>query len=176
MRRPVAFTLMVCLGIAADQLTKFWAFAAIPEDATVVLVPRLLHATPHLNTGAAFSLFGGTPWVVLTFSLIAVPVLAWWYARTWKTGNAALLWCQGMLLAGAAGNMIDRLVLGHVRDFLDFRPDLPVVGHWAVFNAADIFITCGVVLFVIAEFLPEKTKTPAEAKPAATPEAKQAKS
>lgn len=173
MRRPVAFTLMVCLGIAADQLTKFWAFASIPEESTVPLLPNLLHATPHLNTGAAFSLFGGTPWVVLAFSLVAVPVLIWWYARSWKTGRAALLWCQGLLLAGAAGNMIDRLALGHVRDFLDFRPNLPLIGHWAVFNAADVFITIGVLLFVVAEFLPQKStadakdKKPAEAKPAA---------
>ncbi|MCK6472549.1 MAG: signal peptidase II [Planctomycetes bacterium] len=173
MRRPVAFTLMVCLGIAADQLTKFWVFAAIPEGSTLPLAPNLLHATPHLNTGAAFSLFGGAPWVVLVFSLVAVPVLACWYALTWKKAPAALLWCQGLLLSGAAGNMIDRLALGHVRDFMDFRPDLPLIGHWAVFNAADVFITCGVILFVIAEFLPQKStadakeKKPAEAKPAA---------
>ena len=67
----------------------------------------------------------------------------------------------GLLLVGAIGNLIDRLVYQFVRDFIQFVPPVPIVGHWAVFNVADMCITVGVFLFLIGEIFlkssPENT-------------------
>ena len=61
-------------------------------------------------------------------------------------------WALALILIGAVGNLIDRVALGYVRDFIDFRPELPIVGHWAVFNVADMCICAGVGLYLIGEW------------------------
>ena len=73
-----------------------------------------------------------------------------------RPGN--ILAALGLLLIGATGNLADRICFGHVRDFIDFVPPLPLVGHWPVFNLADICITTGVALYLLGEFLGKTRK------------------
>ena len=94
------------------------------------------------NTGAAFGMMQGGNWLLI-FVMIAIMVYIF---KSWKElcsyGNLVKWGCV-FILAGAAGNLYDRITLGYVVDFLDFRV-------WPVFNLADSFITIGGGLFVLS--------------------------
>lgn len=151
MRRPLPFVLLLACGIAADQVSKWLACGYLALHEGRPLLEGILHFTHERNTGVAFSLLRRRPELILAFTAAACLALAWWYARTWRAAPVAQLWTQALLLVGALGNLLDRVRLGYVRDFIDFRPELPLVGHWPVFNLADICLCVGVGLFVIVE-------------------------
>ena len=98
---------------------------------------RLTHAR---NTGTAFSLFQGHSNVLSIVAVIAVGVLLWVYATT-GANSFILRLALGLQLGGALGNLLDRLELGYVTDFID-------VGPWPIFNIADSAISIGMVLMV----------------------------
>lgn len=84
-----------------------------------------------VNTGAAFGLFQGYNWLFVILSFVVLIVLIFYFKQ-----NKLVI---SLALSGVAGNLIDRLFLGHVRDFID-------VGFWPVFNLADSYIVVGVLL------------------------------
>ena len=104
------------------------------------LLPPVLHLTYVQNTGAAFGLFKGQQ---LLFIGVSVAVIAWivWELRRGRSFGGTALWACGLILGGAIGNLIDRLRLGYVIDFLDLRV-------WPVFNVGDSAITVGVALLI----------------------------
>jgi signal peptidase II len=112
---------------------------------SVPLVPNVLHFTYIRNTGAAFSLFQGHDWLrwlslVVSLTLIAIGLF--------KSFNN--IWEQlglGFILAGAAGNGIDRLFFGSVVDFIDVR-----LINFAIFNWADVSINLGIICLLIYTF------------------------
>jgi len=161
MRRPPVFLLVVAAGLVLDQLSKAMAARSIGDGCTVPVIPDILHFTHGRNTGVAFSLFDRHPGWILTFTCVAVAALGVWWWKTRETTPLTGLWALALILVGAAGNLIDRLFLGYVRDFIDFRPELPVIGHWAVFNVADVCICVGVGLYLLSEFR-RKPKTAEE--------------
>jgi len=134
--------------IALDQLTKWWALAALVPHRPVEVLP-FLNLTLVFNRGAAFSFLAGAGgWQKLFFiglALVISAVLAVWLARSawrqhWLAAGIALI------LGGALGNVIDRIRFGHVVDFLD----LHAAGwHWPAFNIADSAITVGAALLLI---------------------------
>ena len=152
MRRPLPFALLVLSGVILDQLAKVLIFRWIQVNESVPLWDGVFRITAVYNPGVAFSLFKDYPWLVLAFACIAVPALAYWYARTWRHAPAALVWSQGLLLAGATGNLLDRIRPPYmVRDFIEFVPRVPWVGKWGIFNVADICICVGVGFYLLAE-------------------------
>jgi len=173
MRRPPFFILLVLLGIALDQWTKFYVFewlGALPQEhPSIPLIDGYLHLKLARNEGVAFSLLKGFPSLILLISLAAIGAIVWIYIRSWRTARAPLLVALALLLIGAIGNLIDRGALGFVRDFFDFVPHVPLIGAWAIFNVADICITLGVILYLICEmFLREdspESPTPATETP-----------
>jgi signal peptidase II len=160
MRRPLFFLALVALGVGLDQLSKVLAAHALALHESWPLWRGVLHFTYEQNTGVAFSFMRERPGWILAFSLLAVAALAWWYAVSWRTARPLALWAQGLLLIGALGNLMDRLWLGYVRDFVDFRPRLPWIGHWAVFNLADASLCVGVGLLLLLEIWPRKEAAP----------------
>ena len=124
-----------------DQATKAWIQAAFFEGEFICHVR---------NTGAAFSFLsdaGGwqTAFFVTMASVVAVIALI----TMKRTANRFFQWASVLILSGAVGNAIDRVVLGSVVDFLDFH----LAGwHWPAFNVADIAICLGAFLIVVAEF------------------------
>jgi len=133
------------LLLLADQWSKWEALRALEPYQSVALWPGV-NLTLAFNPGAAFSFLadaGG--WQRWLFSLLAAVVIIWlvvWLCRTAKDRwleRAAL----SLVLAGAAGNLLDRLRLGHVVDFIDlyYRH-----WHWPAFNLADSWLTVGAVL------------------------------
>ena len=98
---------------------------------------RFTHAR---NTGTAFSLFQGHSNILSFVAIFAVAVLLWVYATT-GARSFVLRFALGLQLGGALGNLLDRLRLGYVTDFVD-------VGPWPIFNVADSAISIGMVLMV----------------------------
>lgn len=136
-RRTALTTVAVC---ALDQLTKWVAFAAVAEgDERGVVFGFSLGQTR--NKGIAFGFFSERPVLVLALMAAALAVLIWFSAR--HSDRPALWLATGLLLGGALGNAIDRVTLGYVRDFISFP-------GWPSFNLADVAISAGVVVLVLA--------------------------
>ncbi|NBR27725.1 MAG: lipoprotein signal peptidase [Betaproteobacteria bacterium] len=140
------------LGIAAviivlDQATKF-AVSEWLAGGRVVEVTSFFNFVLAHNAGAAFSfLAGAAGWQRLFFSTIAV-IAAVWIVVLLRRHAHETLFCLALslILGGALGNLIDRIWLGAVVDFLDFHA---MGWHWPAFNVADSAISCGAVLIVI---------------------------
>ena len=146
------FILFLSLPLyALDQLTKQWVLRSIsPYDARIV-VPDFFNLVNVTNTGAAFGSFKGNNTFFVVISIIAmlvVTVLLVRHARSdpWRDVSLALL------LAGILGNLTDRLLYGHVIDFLLFNLHIRYADPWPAFNIADSCISVAVVLFIIHSF------------------------
>lgn len=150
--RHLLFLLVVAGAvIAADQLTKIAVERALPLNSSWAPFPGVAHLfqfTHVSNTGAAFGLF---PTGSLLFAVVAVVVglVILVYNFQLPAGNLLLRLALGLQLGGALGNLLDRLRLGHVTDFLDFGP-------WPVFNLADTAVVAGVVLLGLLMLLEER--------------------
>ena len=127
----------VFLGILfLDRLTKVWALKVLTENTLKIFPFFRLHYVE--NTGAAFGMFqnGNALLIFVMLAVIAYLIYSW---RELCACGKAVEWGAVFILAGAFGNLYDRITLGFVVDFLDFRV-------WPVFNVADSFITIGACL------------------------------
>ena len=138
----------VAIGtLVADQLTKAAVQRFLLDERPVVLGPFLSFTLAH-NPGGAFGLLPQATVVLAAASaLIALALLL--YARFALAHSRLLTVGVAMLLGGALGNLTDRVRLGHVIDFIDLH-------RWPVFNIADIAVTVGAGLIVLAAALPRK--------------------
>jgi signal peptidase II len=142
--RDVVFAGIALLVVIADQLSKWWIVANLSLgeslfDAGFFRIVRVQ------NTGAAFGIFKGHPLVFTVFDFIGIIVfllLVLVLSRRWPFLDRMPVRAGiGLILGGTIGNLIDRLRLGQVTDFLDFT-------LWPTFNVADASITVGVILLV----------------------------
>lgn len=146
------FILFISLPLyALDQLTKQLVLRSIgPYDASIV-VPDFFSLVNVTNTGAAFGSFKGNNSFFVIISIIALVVVTILLVRrhwadSWRDTSLALL------LAGILGNLTDRLLYGHVIDFLLFNLHIRYADPWPAFNVADSCISIAVVLFIIHSF------------------------
>ena len=146
------FILFLSLPLyALDQLTKQWVLRSIsPYDARAV-VPDFFNLVNVTNTGAAFGSFRGNNTFFVVISVVALVVVTVLLVRPrrsdpWRDISLALL------LAGILGNLTDRLLYGHVIDFLLFNLHIRYADPWPAFNVADSCISIAVVLFIIHSF------------------------
>jgi len=142
-RTPVLLIAFVIL--VADQVAKAVVSASIPVQRRVPLIDGFLALSHVENYGAAFGLFSGAPAGPLRVALIVVSILAvvliWVYAREgWH--EPRIVTAFGLILGGAVGNLVDRVRLGYVGDFIDVHWRSY---HWPSFNVADAAITGGAV-------------------------------
>lgn len=142
------YAIVVVIVLILDQGMKYWTTLHLALNTDVKeLIPGLIHLRNHHNTGSAFSMMGdwsGTRWLVLTVTVLFAVLVILALARKLITGRFGR-WMALLVLAGALGNGIDRMLYGYVVDMLQF-------GFWQsfpVFNVADIFITVCGVLFCI---------------------------
>jgi len=128
----------------ADQITKALVVMNLAPGESRPLFPPIVSLTHVQNTGAAFGLFKGQQVLFIVLSLI---VIGWLVRelRAHQTLAPAVRWGSALILGGAAGNVIDRLRLGYVIDFIDLHV-------WPVFNVGDSAITIGVALLVFQSF------------------------
>ena len=140
------------LIVVADQLTKYAVvqyFAANPP----IQVAPFLNLVLVYNAGAAFSFLsdsaGWQRWLFIGIALVASAWIVYLLRRYPHQRGFAL--ALALVLAGAVGNVIDRIAVGSVIDFLDFHA---FGWHWPAFNVADSAITCGVVLLIWDALMP----------------------
>jgi signal peptidase II len=151
------FILFLTLPLyALDQLTKQWILRSISLYDARSVVPDFFNLVNVPNTGAAFGSFKGNNTFFVVISLIALVVVTILLVRhrrsdLWRDVSLALL------LAGILGNLTDRLLYGHVVDFLLFNLHIRYADPWPAFNVADSCISIAVVLFIIHSFRKEKS-------------------
>lgn len=132
------FWLVSSLVIILDQVSKSIVQASLTEMQSIAVIPNVFHLTLVLNPGAAFSLFANRTTFFIVVTVLAVFLSVYFYYHA-KPNTFLLRLGIAMQCGGAIGNLIDRLRLGKVVDFFDFR-------IFAVFNVADCFICIGVAL------------------------------
>ncbi len=132
---------VVTAAVAGDQLTKHIVRSHLRLDGSVkVLGPFSIHRVQ--NSGIAFGLFSSATAVVTVLTALAVGWMLVFFARG-GSRHPVLPAALGLLIGGSVSNLVDRVRLGHVTDFLDF-------GWWPAFNLADSFIVAGVAILLFA--------------------------
>jgi len=152
-RSPFGGPAARAFGLAAaiviqDQVTKLWAVSALELYRPVEILPFFNLTLLH-NTGAAFSFLadagGWQRWFFTGLTLVIGIGIAIWLVRLPQHERLTRA-CLTLILGGAIGNLIDRVRLGYVIDFLDFHA---AGWHWPAFNVADAAISCGAVLLIV---------------------------
>ena len=130
------YAIVAILILIADQGLKYWVTLNIPLDTGhVTLIPGVLELTNIHNNGAAFSILQHAPhWIFVIFTLVFAAIAVFCLRRNVVHGKVGR-WSVVLVLAGAVGNCIDRILSGYVVDMFNF-----LFVRFAVFNLADIFI------------------------------------
>jgi signal peptidase II len=128
-------------GLGADQLTKSIVTSRLDlNDQVHVIGPFSIHHVT--NSGIAFGLFASATPIVILLTGLAVAWMLYFFARS-GSRHPVLPVALGLVIGGSVSNLLDRVRLGHVTDFLDFR-------YWPAFNLADTFIVIGVSALLLA--------------------------
>ncbi len=149
MSRPAPVIVVILLALAVDQAIKFAVEMWLPFQEAVPVMPMLaLYRT--YNYGVAFSMLSGMEsWFIILLRLFVVGFVAWLWHQTPKARGFAHAG-YAFIIAGAFGNIIDKVLLGYVIDYVLFHTQ---TWSFAVFNLADAFITVGAALVILDELL-----------------------
>lgn len=126
--------------VLLDQATKFWIQSRMTTGESWPVIGGFFHITYILNAGAAFGILENKTWFFIGVAILLIAGMAYVYPKL-PADKPLLKFGAGLLTGGAVGNLIDRIRLGSVVDFFDFR-------IWPVFNVADICIVCGVACLI----------------------------
>ena len=137
------YFLLAAALVVVDQLVKFLVRANIPLGEGVPFIPHVLQLTYYQNTGAAFSIFEQHTWILTLISAAASVLLIVLLAKRTFNHPFAMV-SLALVLAGAVGNLIDRLFLGYVTDMFQ-----TLFMNFPIFNVADICIVCGGIAFCV---------------------------
>ncbi len=140
-----AEAVLTALLVLLDQATKLAAVSALKDGGPFVLIPGVFQLQYLENRGAAFGLLQNARIFFLAVTLIALAAVIYVLVRLpLKRKYIVLRFLMVLIAAGAVGNMIDRVFMGYVRDFLYFSLiDFPI------FNVADIYVTCATILLIL---------------------------
>lgn len=137
--------LVAVVVIVLDQLSKAWVVAALGPTTMTKFIPvagdSVRIAYSH-NTGVAFSMFEGHPEILSIAALLIVAGAIYFYATQLPNRRLGIQLIMGLIMGGALGNLIDRIRLGYVVDFIQ-------VGWFPIFNLADSAITVGAALLML---------------------------
>lgn len=151
------YAILAVVLVIADQVVKFLIRSNLELGESVPFIPHILNLTYYQNTGAAFSLFREHTWILALISaVVSVALVVVMVKRVFRhpVGQVIL----AVILAGAVGNLIDRVLFGYVTDMFQ-----TIFINFAVFNVADCCLVCGVIaMMVYVLFFHEKLeKAPA---------------
>lgn len=159
--------------VTLDQATKLWIEASLPGYRKIGVVPGLLDIVHVRNPGVAFGMLQNIPHafrsaLLIATTLLALGLLIYLLIQT-PPAQRLERWCLALIMGGAVGNLIDRLRLGEVIDFVDVH--WMEVYHWPAFNVADACISTGITCLVLLEirkmFLARADKRSGRHRPAA---------
>lgn len=138
--------IVIIFSVVFDQATKYWAAGVLKNGESIKVLGNFLRFTYAENKGAAFSILQDQRMFFLTITLVMLIVLGYIYFKTKNITKVSKL-SIAMIVGGAIGNFIDRLLLGYVIDFIDVR--FGNFYNFPIFNIADSFVVCGTILMVI---------------------------
>lgn len=136
------YELIIVLLIGIDQLSKVWALKSLKEIGSIPIIQNVFHLTYVENRGAAFGMLQNNQTIFIIVAL-AASVFGLYYLHTKKVnilGKAGII----LIISGAIGNLIDRVRLGFVVDYFDFR----FIWEY-VFNVADVFVVLGTIMLCV---------------------------
>lgn len=144
-RNSIIYLLIIAVGIYLDQLSKALVVKYLMPIYDLPLIEGVFHLTYSENRGAAFGILSDNRWIFMIFSSVMIVALSVYLFYPKK--EAGLLFSIGtaMVVSGGIGNMIDRVVLGYVVDFLNFE-----LINFAIFNVADSFVCVGAGMMVLS--------------------------
>ncbi len=138
-------------ALGADQLTKAIVTSRLDlNDEVHVVGPFSIHHVT--NSGIAFGLFASATSIVILLTTLAVAWMLYFFARS-GSRHPVLPVALGLVIGGSVSNLVDRVRLGHVTDFLDLR-------YWPAFNLADTFIVVGVAALLLALVMTDRRALP----------------
>lgn len=138
------YYIIIILAVLLDQILKFAVRTNMNLHQSIPIIDGFFHLTYIQNTGAAFSLFSGkTGMLAIITVFITIGILFYLY-KLRKTAHWALMLSLSLIVSGGLGNIIDRVNLKYVVDFLDLQ-------IWPIFNFADIYVCfgCGLLVFYV---------------------------
>lgn len=145
--RPWIYLLIAAAFVVLDQFSKWLVTAYLKPVGSVTLIPNFLRLTYLENRGAAFGSLSDHRWVFMIFSSVAIVAVIVYLLR-FAENSRLLRWTLALIIGGGVGNMIDRVALGYVVDFIDF------CGIWSyIFNVADSCVCIGAGLLVLYTIL-----------------------
>lgn len=140
-KKPILFIFSISLLVVMlDQLTKYIISKALNLSESISLIRNVLEITYIRNTGAGFGILQGSNTILIFTSLIIIGIILFYLDKILKEKPTYIP--VALILGGAIGNLIDRIFLGHVIDFIYFR-------FWPAFNVADSCISIGAVWLII---------------------------
>ncbi|WP_040286921.1 signal peptidase II [Sporosarcina koreensis] len=140
--------------ILLDQLTKWAVVSSMEIRERIPLIDPYLSLLSHRNRGAAWGMLEGQMWLFAIVTVAVIAGIVYFFQKEAK-GRPLFAWGLMLLLGGAIGNFIDRMVRGEVVDFVSVL--IPVINYdFPIFNVADAALTIGVILVILHLLLEEK--------------------
>ncbi len=144
---PYLALLLSAVLAVADQLIKLLVKARLAPIGDISLLDGVLHLTYVENRGMAFGMMQGQKWLLIWVTALVLLVLIAGIMMG-KIRKPATLFTTAVIIGGGVGNLIDRVYRGYVIDYIDFR-----IINFAVFNFADICVTCGTAVLLVILFV-----------------------
>ena len=147
----VMCVVVAAILFAADQLVKLWAINSLAPVGTMQVIPGLLSLTYVENRGAAFGIFQGQRAFIIILVVVILGIVGWMLFTNRIKATLERV-CTTMIIAGGLGNLVDRIRLGFVVDYIDINQ----LFAYPMFNLADCFVVVGSCLLVVSVMLEEK--------------------
>ena len=156
---PIRFGFLVAaIVLVLDQLSKIALIDLMRANPGGIVLTPFFNLVQVWNRGVSFGMLGGEwfgdnqRWILSALAIAVSVLLAFWLRKAERPIDRLAL---GLVIGGAIGNAIDRVIYGAVADFFDFH----VAGwHWPAFNIADAAITCGAVGLILGAILPPRSR------------------
>lgn len=149
-------TVMMLIIVAIDQTTKYFAKLYLYGNEAKPFIKGVCELVYAENTGVAFSMLSGGRWFFICVTAIVIVACLIFMYKGSAQKNLWLFWSIGVIISGAIGNLIDRVYLGYVIDFIN-----PTFVNFAVFNIADCAVTLGsisLVAFLVFDMFKKENK------------------
>lgn len=137
--------ILTIIFLIIDIVSKLLVSNLLDVHDSIIIIKDFFFITYVRNTGAAWSMFAGKTWLLIIVSLIIIGLICYYIYKNRPKSKIEMVG-YSLVLGGAIGNFIDRVIYGYVIDFFDFY----IFGYnYPIFNMADIFIVIGVIILVL---------------------------